>query len=196
MPWSQSTQISAIVGRIEQLAPRSILDVGAGMGVYGFLARHYLEQVHLFRVDGPRAEQRPRHEWRVRIDAVEGYPTYLTPVHDWAYDRILVGDALEILPTLGDGAYELVLAIDILEHLTTPDGERMLAELRRLAGRAALVSTPKRWLAQEVEANPYETHRSLWSRVELAARGFTEIIDNAESWIAVYAAARAGGRAC
>ncbi len=186
MPFSQSSQISTIVQRIQQLNPASILDVGVGMGVYGFLARNCLENVHLFRVEGAHGSQRPRHEWSVRIDGIEACKIYLTPVHEYVYTNLFLGDALEILPTIEDRAYEMVLAIDILEHFTPADGLRFLAELKRVASRCALVSTPKAFQPQEVEANPYENHRSLWSRDQLVAQGFTEILDNAESWIAVY----------
>ena len=142
MPFSHSGQLSAIVGFAEALAPVSILDVGTGMGQYGFLLRTNLENEHLFEVDGARARQRPREQWRVRIDGIEGYATYLTPVHDYVYDRMMIGDAMDILPTLPEAAYDLVMAIDILEHLTVEQGREFLAQLRRVAGRAALVSTP------------------------------------------------------
>lgn len=44
MPFSQSSQISAIVQFGEELKPASILDVGVGMGQYGFLFRTNLER--------------------------------------------------------------------------------------------------------------------------------------------------------
>ena len=191
MPFSQSSQISTIVGFIEEINPASILDVGTGMGQYGFLARNSLEHANLFRVEGAQASQRPKQEWRVRIDGIEAFPTYLTPVHEYVYNRILTGDALDLLPGIGDGAYELVLAVDILEHFTKPDGLRFLAELRRVAQRAVLVSTPKEFHSQEIEANPYENHRSHWSDAELKREGYGEILANPESWVAVHRKAAA-----
>lgn len=186
MPFSQPSQISTIVQRIQQLNPVSILDVGIGMGQYGFLTRNYLENVNLFCVDGVHGSQRPKHDWRVRIDGIEACTVYLTPVHDYVYNQLLIGDALEILPTMPQGAYDLLLAIDILEHFTTTDGLVFLAQLKRVAGRCALVSTPKEFVPQDVGANPYENHRSLWTQQELVKNGFSEILDNPESWIAVY----------
>ncbi len=185
MPFSQSSQLSTIVGFIEQANPASILDVGTGMGQYGFLARNNLENVNLFVVDGANASQRPKAGWRVRIDGIEGYAGYLTPVHDYVYNRMLIGDALSVLSGIADNAYDLVLAVDILEHFDKPEGLRFLAELRRVAGEAALVSTPKAFHSQEIEANPFENHRSCWSQAELAAEGFADVLQNNESWIAV-----------
>lgn len=186
VPFSQTSQISAIVGFAQQLQPRSVLDVGTGMGQYGFLLRTNLEHVNLFEVAGSWARQRPRSQWGLRVDGIEGYPTYLTPVHQYAYNEVLVGNALDILPTLADCAYDLVLAIDILEHLTPEQGRFFLAHCIRIANRAVLVSTPKVFVAQDVAANPLENHRSVWTRGELQELDFTITLPNDESWVVVH----------
>jgi len=185
MPFSHSTQLSAIVGFIERLQLRSILDVGVGMGQYGFLARTNLENINLFNVNGTQAAQSAKSEWKVRIDGIEAFRTYRTPVHDYAYNHIYWEDAQKILPMIVDNKYELVIAIDILEHFDMEDGIEFLAHLKRIAEKEVLVSTPKTFIHQEVEANPYENHRSLWSQKQLEDQGFTQIIQNDESWIAV-----------
>ena len=113
MPFSQSAQISTIVGCAEALQPQSVLDVGTGMGQYGFLLRNNLEGEHLFEVDGTRGWQRPREQWRVRIDGIEGFEPdaaavlNVTQDHlDWhgsmqayaaAKARIFGGDALMVV---------------------------------------------------------------------------------------------------
>lgn len=183
MPFSHSSQISSILGFIERIDPASVLDVGAGMGQYGFLARTNLENVELFDIDGAVAKQKPKEQWRVRIDGIEGCDFYVTPVHEYCYDNMIIGDALKVLPTLEDNSYELVLAIDILEHFDKPEGLVFLSELKRIASRAVLVSTPKEFIEQVVEANPYEDHRSVWDSNELSTCGYTNVIDNDISWI-------------
>ncbi len=185
MPFSHSSQISTIVGFAETLKPASVLDVGTGMGQYGFLLRNSLEFLNLFEIDGHEGRQRDRSQWRVTIDGIEGYAGYLTPVHHYAYSRMIVGDALALLPEIADGAYELVIAVDILEHFDTAPGLDFLAHCRRIAKRAALVSTPKEFHAQEVEANPLENHRSVWTQAQLATAGYTQVLPNADSWVAV-----------
>ncbi len=186
MPFSQSSQLSTIIQYIEQLNPLSILDIGVGMGQYGFLARINLENLHLFQVEGHCGQQRPKQEWRVQIDGIEGCAVYLTPVHDYCYNHIIIGNALEILPTLPDQSYQLILAIDILEHLTTDEGFTFLSHVKRITQKTALISTPKEFIPQEVVANPYENHRSLWTRDDLEKQDFTTILPNEFSWIAVY----------
>lgn len=185
MPFSHSSQISTIVGFAEALKPASVLDVGTGMGQYGFLLRNSLEFLNLFEIDGHEGRQRDRSQWRITIDGIEGFAGYLTPVHHYAYSRMLIGDALALLPGIADGAYELVIAIDILEHFDTAQGLDFLAHCRRIARRAALVSTPKEFHAQEVEANPLENHRSVWSQAQLATAGYAQVLPNADSWVAV-----------
>lgn len=192
MPFSQSAQIPAILGYAQQVDPRSVLDVGTGMGQYGFLLRNNLESEHLFEIRGKGAaaegRQRPRAQWRVTIDGIEGFAHYLTPVHDWAYSRMIVGEALAELAKIEVGHYDLVMAIDILEHFDTADGIRFAQACRRVARRAALISTPKTFVAQVVDANPLENHRSVWSEAQLASLGYRHVIPDAESWIAVWEA--------
>ena len=185
MPFSHSSQISSIVGFAEALKPTSVLDVGTGMGQYGFLLRNSLEFLNLFEIDGQHGRQRDRSQWQVTIDGIEGFAGYLTPVHHYAYSRMMVGDALALLPGIADGAYELVIAIDILEHFDTAGGLDFLAHCRRIAKRAALVSTPQEFHAQEVEANPLENHRSVWTQAQLAEAGYAQVLPNADSWVVV-----------
>jgi ubiquinone/menaquinone biosynthesis C-methylase UbiE len=183
MPFSQSSQLSTIVQWVERMKPVSILDVGTGMGQYGILLRNNLENEHLFIVTPQSATQRPRDEWNIRIDGIEGFPGYLTPCHDWAYNRMMIGNALEILPGIATASYDVVLAIDVLEHFTPDDGQIFLAELRRIAKQGLLVSTPKDFHAQDIPANTYENHRSVWTREQLAASGLTLVLENEESWV-------------
>lgn len=186
MPFSQSSQLSSIVGFLEMLQPTSILDVGVGMGQYGFLARTNLENEHLFKVNGANAIQRPKGEWKVRIDGIEAFKTYRTPIHDYAYNHIYWDDALDILPKINDNEYELVLAIDVLEHFTTEQGITFLNQLKRVSKNKILISTPKTFIYQEIEANPFENHRSLWTESQLIEQGFVETIPNDFSWISIH----------
>ena len=112
----------------------------------------------------------------------------MTPVHHYAYDKITIANVLDALPGIADNSYELVIGIDILEHFLTADGLVFLAHCKRIASRAALVSTPKIFYPQEIEANPYENHRSLWTQAQLASEGFGQVLANEESWVAIHTA--------
>ncbi len=185
MPFSYSSQLSAIVGFAEQQKPQAILDVGIGMGQYGFLLRTNLENINLFEIDGVHARQRDKSEWNIRIDGIEGYPGYINTVHQYAYTSLLIGDAMKILPTLQAGTYDLVLAIDILEHFDKEQGGLFLKECQRVCKGHVLVSTPKEFIEQEVVANPLENHRSHWTEKDLKMCGFESFLSNPLSWIAI-----------
>lgn len=146
MPTSEHWQIPKIVDVIASARPATVLDVGAGYGKYGLLAREYggAERVDAIDANAPR------------------FPVY---------DHVYLGDirALDsVLP--GDvPRYDLALFIDVIEHLEKADGWRVLDQL---LGRAkqVLITTPFGFRSQEIPGMPYETHRSGWYPWEFGKR--------------------------
>ena len=196
MPFSNLEQITPILLEIRKLRPCSVLDVGCGLGVYGYLCRIYLE---LYGDDANFLKKLKRQKpWEVRIDAIEGFKDYLEFVPRWAYDEITIGPAMNALSKIPDKRYDVVLALAILEHFSKTDGIRFLNELRRI-GRTILLSVPKDWNEQVVPENELETHRSHWTDTELLSWGFTRILPHPFVWIAVLdredEALEAGGEA-
>lgn len=184
MPFSESSLLSPVVGCIEKLQPKSVMDVGVGFGQYGFLCRTNLEHINLFDWSDSHARKRDKSEWQIRIDGIEAFPDYITPVHDYAYNEILIGNALQILQGV-NRKYDLVLAIEILEHLEKEDGLMFLQLLESICGGTILLTTPKEFIVQEYPANPYENHRSFWTPDDLKSIGFQEIMEDDTSWIAM-----------
>jgi len=157
MPSSRASGISTIVHVVKQLEPESILDVGVGFGKWGFLFREYTDIV-------ASEEEKSRYSkegWRVRIDGVEGYPGYLTPVHDYVYDEIHVG----LIQDLADGLprYDVIFLGDMIEHLSKESGHEVLRKMLDRANKAVIVSTPKFDTHQgELIGNALEQHECLW----------------------------------
>lgn len=176
MPSSSSSQISVIVQLISLTNPQSLLDIGVGFGKYGFLAREYLELW-----DG-----RERYsEWTRRIDGVEAYHEYLTPIHRLIYNDLYEGNALDVIKEL-TFRYDLALLIDVLEHFEAADGERLLREVRGKA-RNLLISTPKHPGHQDAAfGNPFEKHLSEWTTKGFNVLGEFAVIPNPDSLI-IYA---------
>jgi hypothetical protein len=175
MPTSHLHQLSLIVEAIDILNPRTMLDVGVGFGKYGVLAREFLEL----------RDGRSRYDdWQRRIDGVEVFEGYLTPLHRFAYDDVHVGNAIDVLPTLPT-VYDLVLLVDVLEHFTRSDGAIVLRHcLQR--GHNVVVSTPRIFLEQDaVFGNPHERHLSRWTKQDLASYGPLCVIPNDISLICV-----------
>ncbi len=151
MPTSYLYQLNEITELIVLLAPQSILDIGVGFGKYGVLTREYLE----FR-DG----RLKLYDWQRRVDGIEIFSPYLTPLQEFVYDHIYVGNALEILPGLNQ--YDLILLIDVIEHLSQPDGVKLLRQCQQTA-KNTIVSTPVEFFPQKgAYGNSNEAHLTFW----------------------------------
>lgn len=158
MPTSHGHQLNEIVEILQLLQPRTLLDVGVGLGKYGVLAREFL--------DG-RQGRWQKADWQVQIDGIEGFPDYITPLQTAVYNTLHIGEARQLLPTLPTH-YDLILLIDVLEHFPKEEGRALLTDLLK-AGRNLVVSTPRWFIPQTaVYGNAYETHHTLWHKKELA----------------------------
>lgn len=160
MPSSQHYHISKIMDIIIALKPFSVLDVGTGFGKYGVLCREYLELW-----DG-----RTEYEFIRRVDGVEAFENYITPLHKFIYNNIYIENIIDLVKKL-DYKYDLVLLIDVLEHFSKEEGVWLLNNLLS-KNKGILISTPKKPSAQkEVFDNVFETHKSLWKKEELISFG-------------------------
>lgn len=182
MPYSNLEQLPLIIQEIKNQRPRSILDVGCGIGVYGFMIRIYLE---MYDDDKNFLKKLMSSLWDIRIDAIEGYRPYLDFIPRWAYDRIMIGDVFEIFPRIPSKSYDMVLAIAILEHLERKEGNVFLEELKRI-GKKVIVSVPRLWGPQQVPENPLENHRSHWVWEDFQSHGFSREIPHDRSLIAIW----------
>jgi hypothetical protein len=97
------------------LKPFSVLDIGSGFGKYGVLCREYLELW-----DG-----RQEYNFLRRIDGVEAFKNYITPLHKFIYNNIYTENIIDLVKKL-DYTYDLVLLTDVLEHFTKDEGEWLL----------------------------------------------------------------------
>ena len=160
MPSSQYYHISKIMEMIISLNPNSILDIGSGYGKFGVLCREYLELW-----DG-----RQKYEFRRRIDCVEVYKDYITPLHNYIYNNIYNKNILELVLIL-DHKYDLILLIHVLEHFEKKEGSSLLEILLR-NNNGVLISTPRKPSPQkDAFGNIYETHRSKWTKNDLKKFG-------------------------
>ncbi len=156
MPTSHLYQLNEITELIVLTRPKSLLDIGVGFGKYGFLAREFLDVF----------EAKSYAERKTRIDGIEGFQPYLTPVHGFIYDHVYTGNAIDLLPSL-ETKYDLILLIDVLEHFNHDTGMRLLDECMD-RGRNIIISTPKDIGSQtDCFGNPLETHRFQWRKLHL-----------------------------
>lgn len=153
MPVSASVQIGHCVALILNCAPRSVLDVGCGFGLWGFLCRMYLD------VSSERVQPK---DWQVRIDGIELFEPYIQAHQRALYDNIRIADIREAAPDLD--TYDLIIAGDVIEHLEKEEGLAVLRILYEKARKALLVNIPlgEGWEHGIVHDNVGELHRSQW----------------------------------
>ncbi|MCX5770849.1 MAG: hypothetical protein NTZ09_11335 [Candidatus Hydrogenedentes bacterium] len=159
MPVSTSVHLTHCLERICSMRPRSVLDVGCGFGLWGFLCREYLD-VWCGRVSPA--------QWQVRIDGIEVFEPYIQAHQRAVYSNILIKDVREAVKHIDD--YDLIIAGDVIEHLDKPDGEAMVEALYNKARKALLINIPlgDGWDHPEAHGNPAELHRSRWHPDDLA----------------------------
>lgn len=173
MPTSHHYQISQIVGLIIDINPNSILDAGVGFGKYGLLCREFLELWDDMNEYGT---------FKRRIDGVEVYEKYLTPVHRYIYNNIYIGNILDVIDEV-DTHYDLILLIDVLEHFHTDEGKRLIKKLLQKAD-GVIISTPRNiGVRGEYFENEHEAHLGQWSKGMLKKFGPNYCIKNFASHI-------------
>jgi len=144
-----------VLGILDQSPfPSSVLDIGVGFGKYGVLLRDHLDI---------RKRRYNKSEWQVKIDGVEIWEPYRTPLHDHVYNTVFYKDIRELLPSLG--VYDLVVMADVIEHLEKKEGLHILRKLFNEHCKTAMsVSYPPVMGREGAHwENPHETHKCIWT---------------------------------
>ena len=153
MPTSDPRYLTTVADTIKNLQPKSVLDIGVGMGKWGLLTREYTDVWNYrFYAD----------EWKTKLVGLEIHPKYQTGVWE-VYDEIIFGDAMDTVEkaaALSDGGFDLTIMIDVLEHFEKERGKQLIDKVLRVS-RHFLVSY---WNSgqKDVRDNKYEDHLSQW----------------------------------
>lgn len=159
MPVSTTVHISHCLQHILAVNPSSVLDVGCGFGLWGFLCRMHLDV----------ANGRIQPEmWQTRIDGIEYFEPYIQRHQRALYSSLRIGDVRDLANELEP--YDLIIAGDVIEHLDKDDGEVVLDQLYAKARSALMVNIPLGvgWEHPEAYGNPNELHRSVWETEDFA----------------------------
>lgn len=153
MPTSRPYHLTWLCSKVLEFHPQSILDIGVGFGSKGMLFREYTDvwNGNMF-------------ERKVRIDGVEIFKKYITPLQEGIYDKIYIGNILELVDTLPD--YDLIYMGDVLEHIEKEQGLVLIEKLKKKS-RDLIVITPANVGHQgAVYGNEYESHISQWGYLD------------------------------
>ena len=153
MPHSWYFPTTLIQEKVEKMAPRSVLDVGIGLGKWGYLLREQLDWSDL---------RLRRDTWRARIVGIEVY-SYESPLHSWVYDEVIRANVFDVLDRAT--GFDLVLLSDVIEHIDKDQGIELLHILTR-QNRNVLISTPLEFIAQQAQENTHENHVSHWTMAD------------------------------
>lgn len=145
--------LSEIAGSPVPARP-SLLDIGAANGV---LARSRWERIG------------------AQITALDIWP------HPHPID--VEADALEYLQALPPNTFDVIQCTEMLEHVPKSYGIKLLAEIDRVAGLFAFITTPCGFAFQPeaVDGNPHQVHVCGWDPEEFLAFGYGVLINGPEA---------------
>jgi hypothetical protein len=163
MPCSDNISVPYVSRIVSSLSPHSALDIGIGMGKFGFIFREVCDWLHVVQNGVQRVS---KEKWQSRLDGIEVCSEYITPLQEYLYDKIYIGPAQEIACKLGN--YDLIHLGDVIEHFEKTEGQRLLDILFEKALLGVLIITPVGEYKQKgTKDNPYEEHKSVWSPADL-----------------------------
>lgn len=146
MPTSHNTNIEYVARLLRDKDPNTVLDIGAGAGKYGHIARAVLQNAK-------------------KIDAVEVWEPYISKYKlECLYDTVFNSDVRK----LNKFRYDLVIMGDVLEHMSKEDAQKLWGRVKSQA-KYAIFSIPVCDCPQgHVHGNPYEEHvKDDWTHEEV-----------------------------
>jgi ubiquinone/menaquinone biosynthesis C-methylase UbiE len=143
MPFSSNLCKAEIREWLREMRPDTILDIGAGSGVYSRLFRPIL----------------PWTTW-VALEIHEPYvERYDLKLH---YEQVIVENVLNA--NIGPATFDVVVLGDVLEHMTLNDAASALRRAQIWATKGIIASVPLGYCPQEPsEGNEHEAHISEWT---------------------------------
>lgn len=153
MPTCDPVIISPIMREILIRQPKTVLDIGVGMGKFGVLVREYTD-IWYRRLE--------REDWQTKIQGIEIFEGYRNSLWD-IYDDIKIGDATVLIDQMPN--YDLILMTEVLEHMPKEVGKLMLAKCMKKCSTFifSFTNSPQ----DTAFGNVNERHVSQWQESDL-----------------------------
>jgi len=155
----------------------SVLDVGCGGGLYGFLLRDLWSQTAAYQ----KFPDRKGFKYLVGLDIKK--ELVKSKIITEVYDEFVVSSAHK-LPFI-DNSFNTILCVEVIEHLIKSQAIKLLDEMDRVASKQIIISTPrdplnKRYLLHKgkfpgVNWPKPDQHKSQTSLSKLEERGYQVI---------------------
>jgi len=157
MPLSKYDSIPVVMDIVDEEKPRTVLDIGIGMGLWGAILRGNLDWA-----DERYIKDEYQEQWRT-IDGIEIFEGYHNPIWDYCYDTIKIGNVVDLITEVPQSEYTLILMADILEHLNDEDKKFVISEACKKTGLYTIVVSPTEFHQNNafLEINPHEKHLSV-----------------------------------
>ena len=162
-------QTPVIIYLLQKLKPKKILDIGKGMGKYGFLLHEYLGIDNTKKIDPSKTLKELSN---IVVDAVEVDEDLMLPHLSQIYNKVYFGDILKIRDDLPQ--YDLILMIDIIEHINKEEAILALKSFLQ-KGSDIIIATPINFFNQDLYESEFEHHVSHWTIKDLNKLGFVEV---------------------
>jgi len=159
MPVSHYKHIQHVMAAVESVENvKSVLDVGIGFGKYGVILRERFD-IRFNRYD--------KKLWKTKIDGIDIYKPYITPMHKYIYNNLFIGDVRTIVGKLSN--YDVIIFLDCIEHMNKNKGSSVLKRLVKKTNKLLLVSFPTTFNKNTNASwpNKRELHRCLWTKKDL-----------------------------
>lgn len=164
VPTSRPNHLSWLCNEILREQPKSILDIGIGFGSKGMLFREYTD-----------IWNGKLNEKKTRIDGIEIFADYVTPLQRSIYSEIHIGNVLDVIDKLG--FYDIIYCGDMLEHLDKESGKVLLFKIMQHSRRSIIVTPVQVSDQGSMYGNEAERHLAQWSPDEFVG-GKVQIFNN------------------
>jgi len=171
MPSSTWVHISTVLDIVWKHQPKSVLDVGAGFGRWGFLTRELLD---IFR------NRYSKGDWQTVIDGVEIWSRYICHHHKYLYSNIYT-TSIEDFFKSNKQSYDVIIAGDVIEHLEKKKALEVINSLRMITDKVLIVCIPLGSGYPQKASKPdklglvnkAEEHLSIWEETDFDKLGLT-----------------------
>lgn len=148
MPYSDVRFDKKTSSIIQNLKPKTVLDVGPGAGKYGHMIR---------KIDKD-----------IRLEAVEIDKSYVDEFKlRTIYDKVHVTSIQKFIDKHHEDSYDLVIFGDVIEHLKKSEGVDAL-NFFVYRSKNIIVQWPHAYLQNSWEGHAHESHISVWGKSDFA----------------------------